>query len=281
MLVKDAMHPQAVTIHPHRSLPDAVVTMRTLDVNRLPVVMDGELVGLLTQAEVVRNLPPLHDGLSPWEFTYRAGMVRVSEVMCRPVLTVLEGSPLEDAVRVMLDRRVGGLPVLNDDGALVGMLTRGDVLQALLGARAEAWGVVDLHMSSPAITVTPDLPVRDAAARLRITKLRVLPVVQDGRLEGVLHEVDLHAALERASSGHGETLLGERFFLEGLRVADLMRHESVGVHGGMSLRDAVVAMRRAGVYGLPVTDDAGRLLGVLTVSDVLRALLGQLKVHPA
>lgn len=275
MLVQDAMHARVITADPHESLPDAVVKMETLRIKRLPVVQEGRLVGLLTDGEVGRHLPALHEGLTPWEFAHRAGRVRVRDAMRRPVLTVAPEEPLDRAVRVMLDRRVGGLPVLTEDGALVGILTLTDVLRAALREPSPAWGTVREHMTDRAIAVAAGSPASEAAARLRVTGLRVLPVLEGERLVGVIHERDLSAAVERAKAAHGDTVLGDQFLLGGKTARDLMRPPGGEVQADTPLRAALERMLERGVHGLPVLGEGGRLLGVVTVSDVLRALLGE------
>ncbi|WP_309569553.1 CBS domain-containing protein, partial [Deinococcus sp.] len=88
MLIKDAMHLGVITADPHETLPEAVVKMQTLNIKRLPVLQDGHLVGLLTDGEVRRHLPPLSEGLTPWAFAGRAGAVRVRDAMRSPAYTV-------------------------------------------------------------------------------------------------------------------------------------------------------------------------------------------------
>ncbi|MEF2280408.1 CBS domain-containing protein [Deinococcus sp. YIM 134068] len=281
MLVQDAMHARVITADPHESLPDAVVKMETLHIKRLPVVQAGQLVGLLTDGEVRHHLPALHEGLTPWDFAYRAGRVRVREAMRHPVLTTAPDEPLGRAVRVMLDRRVGGLPVLNERGALVGMLTLTDVLRAAAREPSPSWGTARGHMTGQPIAVLAGSPASEAAAKLRVTGLRVLPVLEGERLVGVLHGRDLGAVVERAKAAHGDTVMGDQFFLNGKTARDLMRPPGGEVSGDASLGDAVARMLEADVHGLPVLGTDGRLLGVITVSDVLRALLGEGQGQPA
>lgn len=275
MLVQDAMHVPVVTVDAHATLPEAVVALHAYRVKRLPVVNEGALVGLLTDGEVRRRLPALHEGLSPWDFALRAGQTRVREAMLRPVLTTAPTEPLAAAVRTMLDRRVGGLPVLDDDGQLVGMLTLTDVLRAEAKEPRLAWGAVRQHMTESAVSVRATDPAAEAAAKLRVTGFKVLPVLDGDRLVGVVHERDLAEAVERAQAAHGDTVLGDRFFLEGKTARDFMRLPGGFVLASLPMRDALVRMLEADVHGLPVISDGGRLLGVVTISDVLRALLGR------
>ncbi|WP_428194447.1 CBS domain-containing protein [Deinococcus saxicola] len=277
LTVQDAMHPRAVSIGAHETLADAVVAMQELKVKRLPVTQSNRVVGILTHGELRRNLPPLKDGLTPWDFAGRVGRVRVREAMRQPVHTVTPGTPLTTAIHTMLDRHISGLPVVNDDGALLGMLTLTDVLRAEAKTPRLRWGAVEQHMTVGVVTTPADAPAHEAAAKLKISRLRVLPVLQDGVLAGLLHEVDLAEALDRASAGHGDTVMGGQFLLEGKTARDLMRPPTGHMRGGTPMRDALSQMLALDVHGLPVVDDAGKLLGVVTISDVLRTVLGQAK----
>jgi CBS domain-containing protein len=279
MLVKDAMHPRTLTINGYESLPDAVVKMQTFDIKRLPVLHEGKLVGLLTDTEIKAHLPAVHEGLSPWAFAYRAGMVKVSTVMCPEVLTVSPEEPLEHAIKMLLDRRVGGLPVLDDDGHLVGMLTLTDVLRAEVKSPRLKWGSVHQNMTVSTISVTASSAASEAAAKLKVSGLKVFPVLEGEQLVGVLHEKDLRATLERAQAAHGDTMLGDQFFLEGVTVRDLMRPPGGYVLDSLPMRDAIERMLEADVHGLPVISEGGRLLGIVTISDVLKTLLGEQQVN--
>lgn len=275
MLVKDAMHPRSLTIEPHATLPEAVVKMQELNVKRLPVMFEGKLVGLLTDGEVRRNLPALSEGLTPWEFAGKAGRVRVRDAMRSPVHTANPNETLEHAIHTMLDRRIGGMPVLDDDGNFVGMLTLTDVLRAEQKQPRLQWGLVEAHMTPDVVTVNADEPLSDAAAKLKVSRLRVLPVLREQRLVGILHEVDVAAALERAVAAHGDTVARSQFFLQDKKVADLMRTPSGYLQAGAPMRDALQKMVELDVHGLPIIDAEGQLLGVVTISDVLRSLLGE------
>lgn len=274
MQVKDAMHSRTITIEPHATLPEAVVKMQELKMKRLPVVHEGKLVGLLTDGEIRRNLPALSEGLTPWEFAGRAGRVRVRDAMRTPVLTAQVNEPLEHAIGQMLDRRIGGLPVVDDDGNLKGMLTLTDVLRAEQQQPRLTWGSAEQHMTNDVVSAQADEKASDAAAKLKISRLRVLPVLEGKRLVGLLHDVDVQAEIEREVAAHGPTvtpgmLLGEQ------PVRSLMRSPSGYLPESTPMRDAIQRMIELDVHGLPVVNGDGELLGVLTISDVLKTVLGQ------
>ncbi|WP_158591597.1 CBS domain-containing protein [Deinococcus cavernae] len=274
MQVKDAMHARIITIEPHATLPEAVVKMQELKMKRLPVVHEGKLVGLLTDGEVRRNLPALSEGLTPWEFAGRAGRVRVRDAMRSPVLTATLTEELNHAIRQMLERRVGGLPVVDDDGMLRGMLTLTDVLRAEQGAPRLTWGSVDQHMTGDVVSVQAGDPASDAAAKLKVSRLRVLPVLEGQRLVGLLHEVDVQAEIEREVAARGARA-GSSLMLADQTVRQLMRAPTGYLPEGAPMRDAMQRMVELDVHGLPVVDGDGHLLGVVTISDILKIILGQ------
>ena len=277
MIVKDAMHESILTTDPHKSLADAVVAMETLKVKRLPVLLGSRLVGLLTDGDVLRHLPALHEGLTPWQFALRAGKVKVSEAMCPTVLTTTPDALLDEAIHTMINRRVGGLPVLDEDGLLLGMLTLTDVLRTALKSPQNIWGAVRQYMTHESIGVDADTPASEASAKLRVASLRVLPVTEHGQLVGVIHGRDVNDAVGRAAATHGDTVMGDQFFLRGVVTRDLMRAPGSVVLASVPMRDAVLRMLETDVHGLPVVSDGGHLLGVVTVSDVLKTLVGASK----
>jgi len=128
-------------------------------------------------------------------------------------------------------------------------------------------------MSAEAVTVLPELPLSESAARLVITRLRVLPVVRDHVLLGVLHEQDIRALLVRSSEAHGPTVMEDHFYLEGKTVAELLTPPTAEVSGDALLVDALEAMVAADVHGLPVVGHELTLLGVITVRDILGTLI--------
>jgi acetoin utilization protein AcuB len=133
-------HP--VTIRPDTSLHDALRIMRESKVRRLPVLsQEGKLVGIVLEKELLYASPSPATTLSVYEMNYLIGKIKVEDLMTRDVITVEEDCPLEEAARIMVDNRVGGLPVMRGD-QLVGMITESDLFKIfleLLGART--WGL--------------------------------------------------------------------------------------------------------------------------------------------
>ncbi|NPV69393.1 MAG: CBS domain-containing protein [Firmicutes bacterium] len=137
MLVSDRMIRNPVCVTPSTSVSDALDVMKKNGVRRLPVVERGALVGIVTQTDLLRVSPSPASTLAVWEIPALLAKMKVKEAMTSPVISISPDVPLEDAARLMRDKKVGGLPVLSK-GKVVGILTETDVFDAfidLLGVR--------------------------------------------------------------------------------------------------------------------------------------------------
>jgi acetoin utilization protein AcuB len=112
--------------------------MREFHVRRFPVVSKaGKLVGIVAERDLLYASPSPATSLSIYELHYLLSKLTVAEVMTKDVITVTEDTPVEDAARIMTDRKIGSLPVVRD-GQLVGIITETDLFKLfleLLGAR--------------------------------------------------------------------------------------------------------------------------------------------------
>jgi len=140
MLVRDRMSKSPVTTTPDTSVTDALRLMRESKVRRLPVMdAHGKLVGIVADQDLLYASPSPVSSLSVWEMNYLLAKLKVEEVMTRQIITVTEDTPLEEAARIMVDNKIGGLPVVRD-GQLAGIITETDLFKifvALLGGRSK------------------------------------------------------------------------------------------------------------------------------------------------
>ena len=138
MFVKDQMSPHPVTITPGSSIVAAERVMKENNVRHVPVVSPtGALVGLLTRTALEEVLPSKLTTLSVYELNYQLEKIAVREAMIRQVITVTEDVPIEQAARLMFDKKIGCLPVMRGN-RLVGIITDTDLMRTmldLLGAR--------------------------------------------------------------------------------------------------------------------------------------------------
>ena len=125
-------------------------------------------------------------------------MVRVKQLLGRKgheVWTVDAEEPVLEAIQLMADRHVGALPVTRG-GELVGVISERDYARkVILLGRSSAETPVWQIMSSPVVTVTPDQDVRECMQVMTQQRIRHLPVMQDGRMVGVISIGDLVRAV--------------------------------------------------------------------------------------
>jgi acetoin utilization protein AcuB len=129
-----------ITIREETSLYDALKIMRENKVRRLPVLdKKGKLVGIVSEKDLLYASPSPATSLSVWEINYLVSKISVSKLMTKEVITICEDCPIEEAARIMVDNKIGGLPVVRGD-KLVGIITETDLFKIfleLLGARAQ------------------------------------------------------------------------------------------------------------------------------------------------
>ncbi len=131
MHVKEWMSASPITVTPDTPMYEARRLMQEKQVRHLPVTDRDRLVGILTDRDIRLNLPSPATSLSVWEINYLLARLTVGEVMTRGVVTIAPDRPAEEAARLMLERRIGALPVV-EDGRLVGIITETDLLRAWL-----------------------------------------------------------------------------------------------------------------------------------------------------
>lgn len=136
MTVKEYMTPNPVTVAPETSVPEAAALMKKGGFRRLPVLKEGELVGIVTDRDLKEAMPSDANALSVWEINYLIARLKVAEIMTEHPVTVADTLPLQAAAKTMLEAKVGGLPVTHE-GKLVGVITVTDVLRAFLHREAE------------------------------------------------------------------------------------------------------------------------------------------------
>ena len=178
MLVKDWMTPAPLTISPETPVLDALKLLKERGFRRLPVTDGPKLLGIVTDKDLKDAMPSKATTLSVWEMNYLLSKLVVREVMAHPVMTARANDTLEDAALRMQEHKVAGFPVLDANGALVGILTITDVLRALvtvLGLK-EGGVRVTLHM--------PDVPGSLERAAAAIKPANIVSVATAGESDG-------------------------------------------------------------------------------------------------
>lgn len=130
MLVRDRMTPSPVTLGPHEPLRRAVELFEKHRFRHLPVCQGGLVIGMVTDRDVRRSNPQSARTDLQAHQTY-LDQTRAEQIMSRGVVTVSSATPMRQAVAILVEKKFGALPVV-DDGKLVGILSQIDALKAFL-----------------------------------------------------------------------------------------------------------------------------------------------------
>lgn len=138
MKVRDLMTTEPITTTPDAPLKDAARQMIEHGVSGLPVIQGGKLVGMVTEGDFLRQEAnrdqPYRLSLLEALFGSGAGSApaveTVGEVMSEPVITITADATVSEAARVMSHRRVKRLPVVDEHGSLIGVISRADIVNA-------------------------------------------------------------------------------------------------------------------------------------------------------
>ncbi len=120
-LVRDEMTKSVVTTGPDELLFHAYQTMRQIGARHLPVVEFGELVGILSDRDILKHADAKDDVMV-------IGRKKVRDAMTSGIHTCRIGDRIGDIATEMLNRHIDALPVINDDGQLIGIITSSDLL---------------------------------------------------------------------------------------------------------------------------------------------------------
>jgi CBS domain-containing protein len=138
MKVRDLMTTEPITTTPDAPLKEAARQMVEKGISGLPVLRDGRLVGMVTEGDFLRQEANRDQPyrLSLLEALFGSGsgtapaVETVGEVMTEPVITITADATISEAARIMSQRRVKRLPVVDDEGVLIGVISRADVVNA-------------------------------------------------------------------------------------------------------------------------------------------------------
>jgi acetoin utilization protein AcuB len=134
MKVRELMTGGLVCVTPETPVVEARQTMITQRIRHLLVTEDRRLLGIVTDRDIRLNLPSQATSLSVWEMNYLLARLTVGEVMTKSVIIIGPDREARDAARLMMEHKIGALPVVDDDH-LIGIVTETDILRAFAHGR--------------------------------------------------------------------------------------------------------------------------------------------------
>jgi acetoin utilization protein AcuB len=132
LLVENWMNPKVVTVDADDSMLDATKLLKEHGIRRLPVLEKGKLVGIVTDRDLKRASPSDATTLEAHELLYLIANIKVREIMTRNPITVPYNFTIEEAAEILLQAKISGMPVVDKDGDVIGMITQTDLFKVLI-----------------------------------------------------------------------------------------------------------------------------------------------------
>ena len=132
MFVADRMTRNPISISPEDKVDSAAALIKEHKIRRLPVIENGKLVGIVTDKDLMRVAPSAATTLSRYEINSLLAKISIREIMSDKVISVNEHAPIEEAALLMSMNKIGGVPVVTDVGAVVGIITETDIFNAIV-----------------------------------------------------------------------------------------------------------------------------------------------------
>jgi acetoin utilization protein AcuB len=132
MLVKNWMSKNVISVDVNDSMHDAMKLMKENKIRMLPVMKEGELVGIITDRDIKRASASDATTLEIHELTYLMIRIKVIDIMNKNPITVRFDHTLEETAEILLNNKISGVPVVGDERGVVGIITQTDLFRALI-----------------------------------------------------------------------------------------------------------------------------------------------------
>lgn len=140
MFVINRMTKNPMTVTDDTKVDEVAHLMKKHNFRRLPVVDDGKLVGFLSDSDLMRVAPSPATTLSRYEINSLLAKICVRDIMKKDVVSVNVDATIEEAALIMYKNKVGGMPVVSNMGAVVGVITETDIFKTFVDVMGLADG---------------------------------------------------------------------------------------------------------------------------------------------
>ena len=132
LLVENWMSPKVITVDADDSMLDVAKLLKEHNVTRLVVLEKGKLAGIVTDRDLKRASPSDATALEAHELLYLVANIKVREIMTRNPITVPYNYTIEEAAEILLQAKISGVPVVDKDGDVIGMISQTDLFKVLI-----------------------------------------------------------------------------------------------------------------------------------------------------
>ena len=264
-----------VTLPPTTNIMGTVKTMLKYGFRRVPIADAGtnRLVGIITSLDIVDFLG---GGLrhNIVKNRYKGNLAAainedVREIMKKDVVSLGVNDNISSAIKTMIEKNIGGIPIVDDDNVVVGIVSERDFVRTVADITTSK--PVNKYMSDTVVTASPDISVGEATRTMIEKGFRRIPIVKEDVLLGIVTASDIMRYL-----GSGEIfqklMTGDVSDAFQVPLKSLILRDIVWTNSGIDIGEAAALMLKNKVGALPIIDD-GELCGILTERDIIKALV--------
>jgi len=276
---------KVIYVPPSTTIKEVAEVMIAHKFRRLPVTDPGseKLLGIVTAMDILNFLGG-GDKFNIMEEKYQDNFLAainesVREIMTREVKFMSHKDSINDCISLMLETKIGALPIVDDNGKLVGIITERDFALAMAGVLTDE--LVEDYMTTDVLTTTPGTPIEGVSKIMVRNRLRRVPIIGKAKkdttvhgeieeLEGIVTSNDVlkflgdNKLFRKLESNSGAEVLDTK-------ISEIMEENVTSVEPLTRLGDLCEVFIENDIGGVPVIKN-GELLGIITESDVLKAI---------
>ncbi len=144
MLVKEWMTEDPIVLDENASIMKAVQIMKEHKLRRIPIVRQKKLIGIVTDRDIREATPSKATALDVHELYYLLSEIKIKDIMTPNPITIHPDETVEYAAVIMLENRISGLPVVDDEGHVVGIITQTDIFKVLINITGIYYGSLQI-----------------------------------------------------------------------------------------------------------------------------------------
>lgn len=244
--VSDYMNTVVVTVNLNSSMEEILGILSRESSGRVIVLDQDKPVGIITTRSIVAALS---------EYGLDIFNLKAKDLMSEDLITVTPDTDIVNAIKIMINNNIGGLPVVENQ-AIRGLFTERDIINIV--AELKFAGIVDSIMTTKIETIPQNSTILDAAKVMTLKGVRRLPIVNEYRMIGIITAADIVKYLDKHKQ------VGN--------VLDAGTKNPWSITRYTSIVDAAKIMKEKKIGTLPVIDES-KLVGIVTERDLMYSLL--------
>ena len=273
---------QAIILEPSQTLYDVRTMMIRYNISRVVIAKDNKTLGIITEKDIARFLYKEVPNR-------RLSEISVNEIMNKDLIKVEEQTNLNICARVMLEKKISSIIVVDNKGELKGIFTKSDMVDACARHYPRKLKV-EQYMTKKVFTVTPDENLHMILLLMSDNQISRVTVTRDHKLIGIVTGHDLLPVSILFGTGmpgrywttQEEAIARRRaqsFIPAGIKAVflarDIMKYDPITITKDADLVEAAQIMANNRISGLPVVEDKskeGSLVGIITKTDIVKGI---------